>query len=145
MLLAMDGSDNAERAARVAADLATKYGAELHVLHAFSLEIGLLPVPDSPSHVLAGRIDPEICDRWAAASKEVVARHIQLLLGADVTYTFRQENGDPAETIVRIAAEEGFDLIVVGSRGLGAALRFVLGSVSDRVSHQAPCSVLIVR
>jgi len=141
----MDGTDNAERAVRVAADLATRYGVALYVLHVFPREIGILPSPEPRPLELTGQIDPEICDRWAAAGREVITRRLQLLFPEETTYTFRQETGDPAETIVRIAAEESIDLIVVGCRGLGIALRPLLGSVSERVSHQTPCSVLIVR
>jgi nucleotide-binding universal stress UspA family protein len=53
--------------------------------------------------------------------------------------------GDPAEVIIEIANEQQADLIVVGSRGLTGIKRFLLGSVSNKVSHHAPCSVMIVR
>jgi nucleotide-binding universal stress UspA family protein len=53
--------------------------------------------------------------------------------------------GDPAEVIIEVANEQQADLIVVGSRGLTGIKRFRLGSVSNKVSHHAPCSVMIVR
>ncbi|MEM2981913.1 MAG: universal stress protein, partial [Candidatus Bathyarchaeia archaeon] len=49
------------------------------------------------------------------------------------------------DIIVNIAKEEKTDLIIIGSRGLSGVKRFLLGSVSNRVSHHAPCPVLIVR
>ena len=52
--------------------------------------------------------------------------------------------GDPADAIIGLAEELGTDLIVVGNKGLTGARRFLLGSVPDKVSHHAPCSVLIV-
>jgi nucleotide-binding universal stress UspA family protein len=58
--------------------------------------------------------------------------------------TFARE-GDPADAILDIAEERGADLIVVGNRGMTGAKRFVLGSVPNKVSHHAPCSVLIIR
>ena len=53
--------------------------------------------------------------------------------------------GRPADKIVELAKEEGFDLIVLGSRGLGNIKEFFLGGVSDRVADEAPCPVLIVK
>jgi nucleotide-binding universal stress UspA family protein len=58
--------------------------------------------------------------------------------------TYARE-GDPAEVIIQVANEQQADLIVVGSRGLTGIQRFLLGSVSSKVSHHAPCSVMIVR
>jgi nucleotide-binding universal stress UspA family protein len=57
----------------------------------------------------------------------------------------RLETGQVADTIINIAKEEGSDLIVIGSRGLSGAKRFLLGSISNSVIHHAECPVLIVR
>ena len=67
-----------------------------------------------------------------------------MLQAAGVPYAFRLETGHPAEVIVRLAETDGFDLVVLGSRGLGGVKEFLLGSVSNRVSHHARCPVLIV-
>jgi nucleotide-binding universal stress UspA family protein len=53
--------------------------------------------------------------------------------------------GDPADAIVSIAERQRADLIVVGNKGMTGTARFLLGSVPNKVSHHAPCSVLIVR
>ena len=58
--------------------------------------------------------------------------------------TFARE-GDPADAILDVAEERDADLIVVGNKGMTGARRFLLGSVPNKVSHHAPCSVLIVR
>jgi nucleotide-binding universal stress UspA family protein len=57
----------------------------------------------------------------------------------------RTESGDPAAVLLDVAGDVGADLIVVGSKGMAAASRFLLGSVPNRVSHHAPCDVEIVR
>ena len=54
-------------------------------------------------------------------------------------------SGDAADAIVDVAEEQRCDLIVVGNKGMTGAKRFLLGSVPNKVSHHAPCSVLIVR
>ncbi len=58
--------------------------------------------------------------------------------------TFARE-GDPADAILDVAEEHDADLIVVGNKGMTGARRFLLGSVPNKVSHHAPCSVLIIR
>ena len=63
--------------------------------------------------------------------------------GVDVNVYARQ--GDPADAILDVAEEREADLIVVGNKGMTGAKRFLLGSVPNKVSHHAPCSVLIIR
>jgi nucleotide-binding universal stress UspA family protein len=58
--------------------------------------------------------------------------------------TFARQ-GDAADAILDVAEEQGANLIVIGNKGMTGAKRFLLGSVPNRVSHHAPCSVLIVR
>ena len=53
--------------------------------------------------------------------------------------------GDPADAILDVAEEKKADLIVVGNKGMTGAKRFLLGSVPNKVSHHAPCSVMIIR
>jgi nucleotide-binding universal stress UspA family protein len=63
---------------------------------------------------------------------------------AGVEATPHARTGDPADAILTLAEELGSDLIVVGNQGLSSARRYLLGNVPDKVSHHAPCSVLIV-
>jgi nucleotide-binding universal stress UspA family protein len=63
--------------------------------------------------------------------------------GVDVETNARQ--GDPADAILDVAEEQNADLIVVGNKGMSGAKRFLLGSVPNKVSHHAPCSVMIIR
>lgn len=58
---------------------------------------------------------------------------------------FVEAHGDPADALVRVAKDEGADLIVIGTRGLNFAQRALLGSVSTKVVHHAECDVLVVR
>jgi len=145
ILLASDGSPDAEMAAVTAAELACRFQAMLRVVHVFPFFGKSLPGKEWEPRGFAADVDPAIVQRWAEQSAQVVARHVEETISDQVRYTFRQENGDPADTILRIATEEQVDLIVLGCRGLGPALRQHLGSVSARVSQSAPCSVLIVR
>ena len=64
--------------------------------------------------------------------------------GLNSIETFARQ-GDAADAILDVAEEQRTDLIVVGNKGMTGAKRFLLGSVPNKVSHHAPCSVLIVR
>lgn len=115
LMIATDGSPTAERAEAVAAALAERVEAPALLLH-----VG----------------DPRRGD-------EVLDRATRRLRGR-VKLDAMTLEGDPAGRIVEIAADEGCDLIVVGSRGMTGARRFT-GSVPSRVAHRAACHVLIVK
>ena len=65
--------------------------------------------------------------------------------GAGVEVETFPRRGDPADAILDVAEESGADLIIVGNKGMTGAKRFLLGSVPNKVSHHAPCSVMIIR
>jgi nucleotide-binding universal stress UspA family protein len=67
------------------------------------------------------------------------------LRGAGIAVEIHAREGDPADAILDIAEEQEADLIVVGNKGMTGAKRFLLGSVPNKVSHHAPCSVMIIR
>lgn len=62
-----------------------------------------------------------------------------------ISYKRAVEKGSPAEIIIAAAEQGHFDLLIIGSHGAGAAERFLLGSVSDRVVHHAPCDIFVVK
>jgi nucleotide-binding universal stress UspA family protein len=131
-----DGSPGAERAVREAARLARATGARLVLVSAFS---DLHPYREH----IQGSAREDLIDL------ENVAGQLLLRAAAEVDGDSQVETvareGDPAEVLADVAAEEGAGLIVVGDRGLTGVRRFLLGSVSHKLSHHAPCSVLIVR
>jgi nucleotide-binding universal stress UspA family protein len=65
--------------------------------------------------------------------------------GAGIEVDTYAREGDPADAILDVAEEQNADLIVVGNKGMTGAKRFLLGSVPNKVSHHAPCSVMIIR
>ena len=80
----------------------------------------------------------EEIDATLAEAAEVARR------GGVAARTYARQ-GDPADAILDVAEERGADLIVVGNKGMTGARRFLLGSVPNRVSHHAPCAVMIIR
>lgn len=76
---------------------------------------------------------------------EEVLRKAQDAAGDGGRVSTRAEKGDPSEVLIQVAESENADLLVVGNRGMTGASRFLMGSVPNKISHHAPCDLLIVR
>jgi nucleotide-binding universal stress UspA family protein len=137
IVVGTDGSRAADAAVGRAAELARGSGAPLHVVTAY---------PDVPSYRerIAGTAKRDSIELRDVA-ETVLARTVGKLTDGGITVETHAREGDPAEAILEVAQEQKADLIVVGDRGLTGIERFLLGSVSSKLSHHAPCSVMIVR
>ena len=140
VVVGTDGSETAELAVRHAADLAKAFGARLTVVTAFT------PHPDEEAKRLQEA--PEdvrwaITDATSADERARRARTIARDAGVEEV-VMRVDGGDPASLLIDAADDSGGDVIVVGSKGMTSAKRFVLGSVPNKISHHAPCDVVIV-
>jgi nucleotide-binding universal stress UspA family protein len=136
ILLATDGSEEAELAARTAADLVGKTSSELHVVYVLVL------APETLHDPFGTAAREELERRGRARLDELVGR-LEASGGAVEGAHLRV--GSPGAEIVAQAEELGAGLVVLGSRGLGAMRRALMGSVSDSVVRHAPCPTLVVR
>ena len=121
VMVATDRSETAERAVRFAAEMADRYEAELLVVR-----------------VLVGQ------DGTRAEAARELAEHVDGLAG-ERKRSAVVSGDDPAETIVDAARRERADVLVVGSVGMSGRREFLLRNVPNRVSHNAPCTVVIVQ
>jgi nucleotide-binding universal stress UspA family protein len=141
IVVGTDGSDTARKAVGEAIDLARSVGAAVCLVSAYE------PVPQARLREEARQTPEDL--QWMVNPREEVdatlgdAADAVREAGLDVE-TFARE-GDPADAILDVAEEREADLIVIGHKGMTGARRFLLGSVPNKVSHHAPCSVLIVR
>ena len=120
IVVGYDGSEAAQRALDRAADLVDGYGSTLAVV------------------TVTGRDEDDATTATLDDARErLLARH--------VTASYVEQVGEPADMLVEAATSRGADLLVVGRRDQGALKRLVLGSVSAKVLHRAPCDVLVVR
>ena len=78
-------------------------------------------------------------------AEEVLAEAARAAREEGLEAVTHRRRGDAADALIAVSEELGADLLVVGSRGMGRASRSRLGNVADKVSHHAPCSILIVR
>jgi nucleotide-binding universal stress UspA family protein len=141
IVVGTDGSDTAKTAVRYAIDLARQLGSRLQVVSAYE------PVSDHRLRDEQVEVPKDL--QWMVNPREDVlallddAAEDAKSVGVEVETFARQ--GDAADAILDVAEEQRVDLIVVGNKGMTGAKRFLLGSVPNKVSHHAPCSVLIVR
>ena len=134
ILLATDGSGEAELAASTAADLAAGSGSELHVVH-----VGHLPA----LYLAPTEVDPTHLEREARELLEEQVRRIEAGGGKVAEAHLRMGRAD--REVIELAEAIGAGLIVLGSRGLGGIRRALMGSVSDATVRHAHCPVLVVR
>jgi nucleotide-binding universal stress UspA family protein len=137
IVVGTDGSDTAKRAVAEAARLAKSLGSRLHIVSAYEPVRGakVAGAPEGAAKVWAVAPDAEVQALIEEALAEV------RLLGVEAMSHTR--TSDPADALVEVAEEQQAEMIVVGSRGMHGVKR-VLGSVPNKVSHQARCHVLIV-
>lgn len=140
ILVAVDGSRHSDKALKTVKDLLRLND---------SLSITVLYVIDIPNNVLShqvGDLSPALFEEQARTNAETVlarARDFFRIDGFEIQTLSKY--GHPATVICKVAEYEGYDLIVVGSRGLGAVKGLFMGSISSKVAHLAPCPVLIVK
>jgi nucleotide-binding universal stress UspA family protein len=136
VLVAVDGSEAAVRAARMGADVAARFGARVTLVYVVPR---LLLPPD-----VYGLTVEEVEREQSSHGQEVLRSALAALAGAGVELDSTVLSGPPAETLAEAAAAPDVDLVVVGSRGQGAVKRMLLGSVSDRLVHICPRPILVV-
>jgi nucleotide-binding universal stress UspA family protein len=138
IVVGTDGSETADIALRRAIELAALTGGKLHVVSAYE---------PAPARVGGNRPVAEAAE-WTVGSDfkvEAVLQRAQAEANAgSVDFEVHAPKGDAADSLIAAAKEYDADVIVLGSRGMRGARR-VLGSVPNKVSHHAPCDVLIVQ
>lgn len=146
MLCATDGSTQSEKALRVAADLAKLRASKVVVVHVQARH-GAAQVPlglegyEQLEHVRVTEADilrsvaERIADEGVRLLRKEGVEEVEALV----------LQGDPAGAVVQEARVRGADAIVMGSRGLGDLQGLLLGSVSHKVAHLAPCTCILVR
>jgi nucleotide-binding universal stress UspA family protein len=142
IVVGTDGSETARTAVSQAIEIALLLGARLLIVSAYEpvsdarLQDQRLTVPADLQWMINPREDVLAMLREAADEARTA--------GVGEVETFARQ-GDAADAILDVTEEQRSDLVVVGNRGMTGAKRFLLGSVPNKVSHHAPCSVLIVR
>jgi nucleotide-binding universal stress UspA family protein len=141
VLIAFDGSDEAMKAFTAAEDLSKRYNAQLIILTAVELPFPYLVPRVAPADISAVR-DFATKDAKSKVDSLVVQARTD---GVDAKGEVLDKGGSPVKVILEYAEEEGVDLIVAGTRGLGGFEKMLLGSVSSGLVSHAHCGVFVTR
>lgn len=146
IVVGTDFSDTAAQAVDHAAAIAKAFNATLHIVTAFR--------PAMTSSVAASSLEAMAYGgaEFLQEAESKIADEVDATLGgmskklsADgLSVKTHGCAGDPSDALIDIAEKVNADLIVIGNRGMGGVKRFVLGSVPNKITHHAPCSVLVV-
>lgn len=141
ILLPLDGSERAVKALNHAVELAQKLGSKITVMYV---------VPSLPAYVNTavdqlGHAQQTIINELTRHGREMLEEVVSSVSDKGVEIDTFTILGQPADEILEKAKLENYDLIIMGSRGLGEIKGYLMGSVSNRVTRHASCPVLIIR
>ncbi|MGI9483343.1 MAG: universal stress protein [Hyphomicrobiales bacterium] len=168
ILVPVDGSPYSIRAVELAADIASKYEAEVILLHVLlrghvpaglrkALEVELSPKKSRPENLVVipqeimARVEDKNTATLSADALDFIAKHVlsrvkQICKEKGVMkVTERVEEGNPARHILGVAEASHVDMIVMGTRGLSELKGMLVGSVSSKVSHLCSCTCVTVK
>ena len=141
ILTPVDGSEASLEAARKASQLAEIHQSKLCLMHVVPLSF-LALLQYRPTMMESALLSEQLEERLGAQADQ----HLEAARAVcRVPTSLHKVVGHPSEAIVDYADEEGFDLIVIGNRGLGGVGSLLLGSVSAHVVHHSPLPVMIVK
>ena len=138
IVVGVDGSEQSKHAAVLGADMARSTGATLRLMTVVRPPEGWWGIVGSPPTPSA------LGQSLADAQKLILDEIVGAVDLEGVDYETIEEIGDPARTLVAYCEEQNADLLIVGRRGAGFIERLVLGSVANRLAHEAPCPLLMV-
>ncbi|KUG03519.1 universal stress protein family [hydrocarbon metagenome] len=135
ILVLVDGSEYSINAARAAASMADQYSGKLTMLHVVGKSFSKTTMPDLEQEIAGLRSEGSQILSSAIAATGKSEDQVEAILSW----------GNPLDIILEEVQDKNYDLIVMGSRGLGAIKGLLMGSVSERISRSVKCPVLIVK
>lgn len=144
ILCGVDGSQYSDKAARHALELAKVFQAELTFMYVIPLPLLNLLAPGSS--IVAPEFIPEQAEDYLKQRGEEILTEIKEKFKGELSSIYTvMETGHPDDELATAAQEEGYDLLVIGSRGMSGLEGLLMGSVSSHLIHSSPCPVLIVK
>ena len=137
VLVPVDGSDNSLRALDAALLLSEKIGAEVTAIHVME-DIPIL-------HIQSEKLLRELVDAYKKETQQILSKCSDIATRKGLSITTKLLQGNVGSTILDFCEREKYDVIIMGSRGMGKFKELVLGSVSNKVVHHSSCPVMIIR
>ena len=148
VLVAVDGSPESTKALDFALELAEKYDAKVAILNVSEIPaIGAASQTTAVAYASDTMPVPIFARDLNKLHEDILSKALAYSVAAKpgLAISTKLREGDPALEIVAMAKEEKFDAIVVAHKGMGRVREALLGSISEKVAHQATCPVIIVR
>ena len=137
ILVLIDGSDNSFRALDAALLLSEKLGSNISVIHVMEE----VPI----THIGSEKILNELLEAYKKENQDILLKCSEIANQKGLTIKTFLLQGNPASVILDYNKKKKFDLVIMGSRGLGKFKELILGSVSSKIVHHSSCAVLLIR
>jgi nucleotide-binding universal stress UspA family protein len=137
ILVPVDGSDNSYRALDAALVLSEKLGSNITVIHVMEE----VPI----THIGSEKLLKELLEAYKKENQDILSKCSEIATQKGLTIKTFLLQGNPASVILDFSKKEKFDILIMGSRGLGKFKELILGSVTSKIVHHSPCAVLLIR
>lgn len=137
VLVPVDGSDNSYRALDAALLLSEKLGSSITVVNVMEQ----VPI----THIESEKLLSELLEAYKKENQEILSKCSDIAHQKGITIKTVLLQGNPAPVILDYSKKENFDLVIMGSRGMGKFKELILGSVSSKIVHHSPCAIMIIR
>lgn len=137
ILIAVDGSEVSYRALDAALFLSEKLGSKITAIHVME------NVPTV--YIESQKVLDELLEVRKNESQKILDECSLIATKKGITLTTNLLEGNPASTILEFSQSEKYDVIIIGSRGMGKFKELILGSVSSKVIHHSTCPILLIR
>jgi nucleotide-binding universal stress UspA family protein len=137
ILVPVDGSDNSYRALDAALVLSEKLGSNITVIYVMEE----VPI----THIGSEKLLNELLEAYKKENQDILSRCSEIATQKGLTINTFLLQGNPASVILDFSKKEKFDILIMGSRGLGKFKELILGSVTSKIVHHSPCAVLLIR
>ncbi|MGM0689063.1 MAG: universal stress protein [Bacillota bacterium] len=144
MLVCTDGSELSQKAVEKAAKLAANFK-EVEVSVIYVNDVKIIPMHGGYGESVPLEMQVQYETEKDKERQKIFEDAVKIFRKYDLEPSTILKKGNPSDTIIKVASEENFDLVVLGSRGLGGLKKIILGSVSNAVAQEAECDVLIVK
>lgn len=137
VLVPVDGSDNSYRALDAALLLSEKLGSSITVVNVMEQ----VPI----THIESEKLLSELLEAYKKENQEILSKCSNIASEKELSIKTLLLQGNPASVILDYSKKEKFDLVIMGSRGMGKFKQLILGSVSSKIVHHSPCAILLIR
>jgi nucleotide-binding universal stress UspA family protein len=137
ILVPVDGSDNSYRALDAALLFSEKLGSNITAVHVMEQ----VPI----THIGSEKLLSEFLEAYKKENQDILSKCSEIATQKGLTLKTLLLQGNPASVILDYSKQEKFDLLIMGSRGMGKFKELILGSVSSKIVHHSPCAVLLIR